>query len=149
MNPISMINWLKCNLLDISLETFLEFMQWVVERSDDDILVVFGLHGFRKNIENFEAVYVFVTQDGGVQATAKFHNGYMEIDSSAAPNWDLKVVFKDVNALWRLMMSGGGGVVDAMMANDTQVYGNLNYLYRFGFLVKDLVGTRLGIPLPA
>ncbi len=148
MNPITIINWLKGNLLDISLETFLEFMQWVVERSDDDCLVIFGLDGFGDNIKDFDAVYVFVTEDDAVQATARFHDGMMSVDSSAVPNWDLKIVFKDVNALWKLMLSGGNGVVDAMMANDTQVYGNLNYLYRFGFLVKDLIGTRLGIPLP-
>ena len=148
MNPISVINWLRSNVMGISLETFLEFMQWVIENSSDNSLIIFGLDGFNKNIEGFDAVYVFTTEDGGVQATARFNDGVMSLHSSAASNWDLKIVFRDANALWKLMMSGGAGVVDAMMENDTQVYGNLNYLYRFGFLVKDLLGTRLGIPLP-
>lgn len=148
MNPISIVNWLKCNLLDTSLETFLEFMRWVIENSNDKSLIIFGLDGFDKNVTNFDAVYVFMTEDGGVQATARFNDGIMTLEPTAAPNWDLKIVFRDAKALWKLMLSGGAGVVDAMMANDTQVYGNLNYLYRFGFLVKDLLGTRLGIPLP-
>ena len=59
-------------------------------------------------------------------------------------NWDIKVTFKDVDALWKFIFSGGTDIIDSVLANDVQVYGNLNYLFKFGFMARDLK-ERLGL----
>ncbi|MGO8878421.1 MAG: hypothetical protein ACLPVO_12940 [Desulfomonilaceae bacterium] len=141
----SFLEWLLGNTEDWSVERFLGFMKWAFEHSDHTSGAALGLKGYHENIENFKAVYVFETEDHLVQATACFNDGSMVVETGAATKWDLKISFKDVLALWRFIFSGGNDIVDSMLANDVQVYGNLNYLYKFGFMAKDLVFQRLGL----
>ena len=141
----SFVKRLKGNIADWSLERFLDFMKWSIDNSRDGLLKLPALKGYYKNVEGFSAIYVFTTQDKTVQTTARFINGVMTVEPLAAEEWDLKIVFKDVPAFWRLIISGGNKIVDAILANDVQVYGNLNYLYKFGFMVKDLMSEKLGL----
>lgn len=147
-DPIAMIKWLTGNILDCSLEKFLEFMAWAIEDSHEKNYFIPKLEGYYRNVENFDAVYVFASEDCSVHATARFAKGAMTVEDKAADTWNIKIVFKDVGAFWKFMISGGDGVVEAMQANEVQVFGNLNYLYKFGFLTNDLVFERLGIGLP-
>jgi hypothetical protein len=143
----SFMKLLKGNIADWSLETFLNFMKWSIENSRDGFFKLPALKGYYKNVQDFSAIYVFTTRDKTLQATARFINGAMTVEPFAATEWDLKIVFKDASAFWRFIISGGDKTVDALLANDVQVYGNLNYLYKFGFLVKDLISEKLGIDL--
>ncbi|MEI7448883.1 MAG: hypothetical protein WCJ75_04600 [Desulfomonile sp.] len=121
------------------LYEFLCFMQRVIQYSRDGRGVGPSLECYYNNVEGFNATYVFTTEDKTFQATARFIDGVMTVEPVAAEEWNLKIVFKDVPAFWRLIISGGNNIVDAILANEAQVYGNLNYLYKLGFLVKDLI----------
>jgi hypothetical protein len=123
------------------------FSDWTLEALLRAMEVAFDLLGdYRENIQGFDGVYVFESKDGKIQASAVFKSGRMETLKQALDAWDCKIVFKDARAFWKLLLAGGNDVLDAVLENDVEVYGNLNYLYKFGFMVRDLV-RRLGLPV--
>lgn len=136
---------LSGDILDLTLETLLNGMRLAFQISESSIGEIIGLHGYIKNIEKpFRGVYVFSDQDNKVQATARFQDGEMLVEDDGAEQWDLKVSFKDARAFWKFIFSGGNDIVASILANDVEVYGNVNYLHKFGFMAKDLM-KRLGL----
>ncbi len=100
--------------------------------------------GYRENIKDFEGRYLFVTSDGEVAAGATFKDGDMEVHKEAIDDWDIKVTFKDADAFWEFIFSKDQDILNSILKNDVEVDGNLNYLYKFGFMARDL-GYRLGV----
>ena len=99
---------------------------------------------YRGNIENFNARYVFTTRKGRVGATADFADGNMRVHDSAKDQWNVRVTFTDSAALRRFLFGKDQDILNSLLANEVEVEGNLNYLYKFGFMAKDL-GQRLGV----
>ncbi|MGO9566333.1 MAG: hypothetical protein ACLP5H_02210 [Desulfomonilaceae bacterium] len=131
-------------IADCTLESLLTAMKLAFETSDAFPAALLGLKGYHANIDGFNAVYAFATENNDVQAAAIFEDGKMRVKTSAPDKWDVMVVFKDVHALWKSIFSGGQDIIDSVLANDVQVYGNLNYLLKFGFMARDLK-ERLGL----
>lgn len=102
------------------------------------------LKGFRRNIENFQGRYVFRTADNLVATSATFGEGDMQVHSYPIEDWDVRITFKDAPALRRFLFAGNQDILNSILANEVEVDGNLNYLYKFGFLARDL-GRRLGV----
>lgn len=100
--------------------------------------------GYRKNIRRFEGRYVFRTADGLVAASATFKGGNMEVIKESMDDWDVRVTFKDASALSAFMFSRNQDIMASLLANKVEVDGNLNYVYKFGFMARDLT-RRLGI----
>lgn len=98
---------------------------------------------YRENIQGFTGTYVFRTGDGRVGCTAAFRNGRMKIENAARPASDVCVTFKDSKALQRFLLAENHDILDSILANDVEVEANLNYIYKFGFLARDLA-RRLG-----
>jgi hypothetical protein len=152
----ALIDRLSAGLADDSLETLLTLMKWSFDAAQlNDILIIEpfpALEGFHKNLmdcvngEGFKATYLFKSADDKVQASAVFHGGDMKVLTHADDNWDIGIVFQDVPAFWRFLFSGGKDILTAVLDNEVSVYGNLNYLYKFGFMARDL-GHRLGLDL--
>jgi hypothetical protein len=94
--------------------------------------------GYRCNILGFQGTCVFRTANEKVAHTAVFNGGHMEVKDGAQPVYDVRVTFKDSRALCSFVMSEEPDIMDAILANAVYVEGNLNYLYRFGFLANDL-----------
>lgn len=99
---------------------------------------------YRKNIKNFKGCYVFRTADGGVQASATFKDGNMRVHECASDDWDVRVTFKNAEALRAYIFSRDQDILDSILKNEVEVDGNLNYIYKFGFMARDLT-RRLGI----
>lgn len=124
------------------------------ERATDDLLetllwamdLCFILdRGYRQaNLNGFSGRYVFMSSAGSVGATAWFESGRMYRSDSPQNNFTVRVKFKDAAALRRFLFADSPDVLDALLANDVEIDGNLNYIYKFGFMVKDLE-RRLGI----
>jgi hypothetical protein len=107
-------------------------------------LAFFLFKGYRKNIIGFEGTYLFRTPDNLVASAAIFTSGQMEIDpEGAVQDWDIRVTFKDQSALRDFIFSKDQDILNSILENKVEVDGNLNYLYKFGFMVSDL-GRRLG-----
>lgn len=121
-------------MTDAFMETLLRAME-----------VAFMVSGnYRRNIDGFRATYVFRTDDGRIGATAQFDGGRMHVRSTAEARYDACISFKDARALWAFLLSGNQDILDSLLANAVEVDGNLNYVYRFGFLARDLT-RRLAI----
>jgi hypothetical protein len=141
----AIVGELSADISDRALETLLNGMSLAFRTSESGIGKILGLDGYSQNIEKpFSAVYVFCNEDEELGATARFQNGEMLVFKDGAEQWDLKVSFKDVRAFWKFVLSGGDDIVDSILANDVEVYGNVNYLHKFGFMAKDLI-KRLGL----
>jgi hypothetical protein len=102
--------------------------------------------GYRKNIKNFKGRYLFQTADGMVEASATFDKANMKVHSEAISDWNVRVTFKDSAALRAYIFSKNQDILDSILKNEVEVDGNLNYIYRFGFLARDLV-HRLGLEI--
>lgn len=100
--------------------------------------------GYRKNIKGFEGRYLFRTADNLVAASATFRNGDMEVHERAIDDWDARITFKDAAALRAFIFSKDQDILDSILANEVEVDGNLNYIYKFGFMARDL-GRKLGV----
>lgn len=96
------------------------------------------------NLRHFSGRYVFVSSDGAADATVWFEQERMGRSSRAEPDFTVRVRFKDAAALRRFLFADSPDVLDALLANDVELDGNLNYIYKFGYMVKDLE-RRLGL----
>ncbi len=91
-----------------------------------------------KNIKDFRGRYLFRTADDVVSASATFKNGDMELPKKAIKDWDVKITFKDSAALKDFIFSKDQDILDSLLKNEVEVDGNLNYIYKFGFMARDL-----------
>ena len=108
--------------------------------------------GYSENIEGFEGRYLFKTRETergrpAVDATVIFENGDMKVHREPEDDpdkWNVRVTFRDAAALRAFIFSRDQDILNSLLANDVEVDGNLNYLYKFGFMARDL-GHRLGV----
>jgi hypothetical protein len=99
---------------------------------------------YRKNIENFEGCYEFGTHDGLVKSGAIFKDGNMKVQPEGVLFPDAKVTFEDFESLWKYIFSKDQEILDLMLENKIEPEGNMNLLFKFCFMVKDLK-QRLGL----
>lgn len=100
--------------------------------------------GYRRNIKDFEGRYLFRTADKTVAASATFKDGNMEVHEGPIEDWDVRITFKDASALRAFIFSRNQDILDSLLKNEVEIDGNLNYIYKFGFMARDL-GRRLGV----
>lgn len=128
------MNELRGEATDAFLELLLRGMDLALNLSRD----------FRRNIENFDARYVFRTADGRVHATADFARGDMKVSPRAEDRWNVRVTFANTRAFQAFLFSKNQDILNSVLANEVEVDGNLNYIYKFGFMARDLA-QRLGV----
>lgn len=93
---------------------------------------------YRKNIENFEGCYEFETRKGDFKSGAIFRDGRMKVQPDGIPFPDAKVRFEDFESLWKYIFSKDQNLLDLMLENKIEPEGNMNLLFKFCFMVKDL-----------
>jgi hypothetical protein len=93
---------------------------------------------YRRNILGFRGRYQFRSADRRVSAGAVFESGNMSVCPDEVKNWNACVTFKDAHALRAFLLSSEPDILDALLNNSVEVDGNLNYVYRFGYLVNEL-----------
>ena len=107
---------------------------------------------YRKNIKDFQASYVFRSEDGKIDVSAIFkkvrilslERDGMDVKSTAIENPTTSVTFKDGKAMAEFLLSGNPDVIEGMLDNKLSVSGNLNYLFKFIYLIW-LIPELLGI----
>jgi hypothetical protein len=95
------------------------------------------------HLRNFSATYVFTTADDSAGATARFDRGAMHVDDAPAEDWTVRVRFTDGAALRRFLFAEDQDILDSLLANEVELTGNMNYIYKLGFMARDLQ-RRLG-----
>jgi hypothetical protein len=96
------------------------------------------------NLGGFRGRYVLRTADGRVEASALFAPGKMSMRTTAVAERDVTVTFKSPAAFRRFLSSKEKDILESLMANEVEVDGNLNYVYKLGFMARHLL-LRLGI----
>lgn len=95
-------------------------------------------HEYRQNIRKFRGRYQFKSNDGALTIAAVFKNGRMAVKEKVIENPDVTITFRDGRTLFNFLLSPKQDILGSMLRQDVQTDGNLNYLYRFGFLAKRL-----------
>lgn len=114
--------------MDIFLETLLKAMS----------LFLFFNKKFRRNIEGFNARYVFQSKDGIIAASADFADSRMKVSRKALENASVTVIFKDGAALKNFLFAESPDIIGAILDSEVQYTGNLNYLSKFAYMSKRL-----------
>lgn len=118
-------------LVDETAETFLETLLCGMK------IKFFISQRYRRNIENFKASYMFMSQDKGVTVNVIFDNGKMEVKEQMDDNANVFIKFKSGKALMNFILKGGD-ILQGLLNNEVIVLGNWNYMYKFGFMAKHL-----------
>ena len=99
--------------------------------------------GYRSNLNEFRGTYVLRTRNELVVNSITFDQNRMTVHENAIDHWDIRVTFKDVQTFWKFVFSRDHDILNLILANEVEMDGNLNYIYKFGFLARDLA-HRLG-----
>ncbi len=121
--------------------------QWFIKELTEDIIVLlldimslaFKLSpDYRKNIQGFNAIYVFKIKKGDIAVTVNFKNGKMKVHKGETSASTVTIVIKDVTSLWKLIASDGN-VFDFILDDGLYWIGNFNYILKFGYMVSHLL----------
>lgn len=114
-------------------------------------LLLFGMElafllfpSYRRNLRRFHGSYVLRTSDGKVAASALFGDGKMAVRKQAIPSPTVTVTFANPAAFRRFLFSKDQDILESLMANEVEVDGNVTYIYKFGYMARDLT-LRLGM----
>lgn len=110
------------------LETLLSLMR---------IMFVLNLE-YRRNIEGFRGRYQFISLDRRITMAALFDDGRMTVRETVIPDPDITITFRDGRTLINFILSPRQDIIGAMLRQDVRTEGNLNYLYKFGYMAKQL-----------
>jgi hypothetical protein len=102
------------------------------------------LPSYRRNLRGFAGGYLLRTADQRVAASAVFTPGRMFVHTTAIASPTVTVTFKDPAAFRRFLFSKDQDILQSLLANEVEVDGNLNYVYKLGFMARDLL-LRLGL----
>lgn len=99
---------------------------------------------FRSYIKDFSGIIEFRSKDGEIRVLAIFKNSELKVkelepnEKGETPN--VIVNFKDHIVLMNFLLPKGGkrDILRSLLNNEVIIKGNLNYIYRFGFLANHL-----------
>lgn len=106
---------------------------------------------YRLNIKDFKGSYVIKTEDGKTDVSVVFGKkriifskiDVMTVKDSEVENPISKVSFKNGKSMIEFLLSGDPDVLKGMLSNQLSVSGNLNYLFKFVYmlmLIPDILG---------
>jgi hypothetical protein len=99
---------------------------------------------WRERVRGFRGTIVFTAKSTTnpkrepVHATAIFDGKGMVVRREGATAFNAKVTFSDPLALFSFLLSREHDISEALLKNAVETKGNLNYVYRFGFLVMEM-----------
>jgi hypothetical protein len=132
MAALETIEGILAALSGAATETFVELLLDGMNKGFD------RSSSYHRNIENFKGSYVFRTEDNRVCLAAVFDGGSMEVRESAPDEWDVCVTFQNVPAFQKFLFSQDHDILTSLLANEVEVDGNLNYIYKFGYMAREL-----------
>ncbi len=107
---------------------------------------------YRKNIKDFTGSIVICSEDKTIDVSAVFKKIHvfftkkdgMEVKDTIVDNPTTTVTFRDGKAMADFLLAGSPDVIEGMLNNQLSVSGNLNYLFKFVYLLW-LIPELLGI----
>lgn len=103
---------------------------------------------YRRNIKDFAGSYVINSKDGAIDVSAIFKKKRilftkidgMSVEDSEVENPISTVTFKDGTSMVKFLLSGDPDVLKGMLNNQLEVSGNLNYLFKFVYMLMLIPG---------
>ncbi|MEI7661429.1 MAG: hypothetical protein WCK34_04500 [Bacteroidota bacterium] len=142
------MNWLTHPVQSFRLWLTTRKFVKILEESSMDVFLetllrLMGLYcllnkKFRRNIENFNAGYLFKSRDGIIAASVVFEGGRMKVTNHATGDASVVVVFKDGTALKNFLFAESPDIIGAILDSEIQYTGNLNYLSKFAYMSKHM-----------
>ncbi len=107
---------------------------------------------YRKNIKDFSGSIAIRSEDKTIDVSAVFkkipvfftEKDGMEVKDTVVDNPTTTVTFRDGKAMAEFLLAGNPDVIAGMLDNQLSVSGNLNYLFKFVYLLW-LIPELLGI----
>lgn len=121
----------------VSLETMLDQSRHLLEMSNQQIIVKSKRDRFFKElVENFKASIQFKTQDDLITAYVVLDgNGGIEYFEGKLENPDATIIYHSVEDMY-ILYTSFGDITEGLVENRFEMKGNLNVLFRYGFLVN-------------
>jgi hypothetical protein len=94
---------------------------------------------FRKNLKDFNARYLLVTKSGDFHVAVICEKNRMSAYKKRIDNCNVQVVFSDYKSIIDLLTHPDPDILDLMLAQKLDFTGNLNYIYKFGYLARHLL----------
>ncbi len=95
---------------------------------------------YRRNIKDFKGRYQFTSKDGQVTIGAIFEKSRMKVVEGVIENPNITVTFRSGKSLLNFLLSPKQDVLISMLNREIQTAGNLNYVSKFGYMTKRLLG---------
>lgn len=124
--------WLKSMESEFA-EEFLELLLKLMS-----LMLLINYKDFRRNIEGFNARYLFKSKDNEITVSAVFKDNKMEVSERPIDNANIIVDFKDGKALMNYILSPKPDILGSILRQDVTFDGNLNYLSKFAYMAKRL-----------
>ena len=99
---------------------------------------------YHDNIEGFKGKYLFQSKDKRISVrvifkrTRLFGYEYLTVSEGTVDDPDIKVTFKDSRAIMNLLISPRIDILSSLLRNDVSVSGNINYIFKLGFMATQL-----------
>lgn len=130
--------------LNIAKKRFVEILR--SEFTEEFLEVLLKLMGlmfcidknFRRNIENFDAKYIFKDKNNEIVVSAVFKNSKLKVFDNVIDNPNITIIFKNQKALMNFLLSQKPDILSAILNQDVTFEGNLNYLSKFAYMVNHL-----------
>lgn len=129
-----LVNMIGGNEIEGLLEVLLELMSLTLILDKD----------FGRNIKNFNANMVFTDKAGDFYVVAQFQNGKLKVSNKKQENYAFKLAFKDEKALAAILFSGAPDILKAMLNQEVDFEGNINYMNKFAYMALHLVLSLTG-----
>ncbi len=101
-------------------------------------LMLLVLPEYRRNIEGFNGKYLLKSRDGSITVSATFAKNRMKVSRTAVADPNVTVTFKDDAALRNFLLSEQPDILNSILQQLIEVDGNLNYIYKLGYMANHL-----------
>jgi len=99
---------------------------------------------FQKNLKGFSGSLQLRTVDDRIQIGLKCKQGKICVDTQKKDGWDVVVIFKNMESFQYFMLSNNPDIMAEAIQNNINISGNINQLYKLGFVLNDL-RERIGL----
>ncbi len=94
---------------------------------------------FRRNLDGFAAGYLFASADGPINVAVTYGKRRMCVREGTLAKPNVRVDFRDYRAVLDFLTQPDPDVLDMMLNQKLTITGNLNYLYKFGYMARHLL----------
>jgi hypothetical protein len=94
---------------------------------------------YRRNIKDFNASYQFTDKSGEICVGAVFRRNRLKVTEKKLKKPIATLIFKDGASLINFLLFGSGNILNAMLNQEIDFSGNINYINKFAFMALHLL----------